>query len=91
MKYATKLQRKKIYKDTLSHFENYQGGCVCIIMEKLIFGCVHEFSDFNAKDIAPEFYAQKPLHRLMGDVWWRITDRPIRIKAIKAAIKLCEQ
>jgi len=91
MNYNTKLQRKKIYQAILNQFEVCTGFYLCWGLE--------EFTDLNMEkayrkmgELFPELYAQRPTINFQGSVWWMTeTMDKKRIKALKAAIKLCEQ
>ncbi len=51
---------------------------------------IADYEDYTEQHF-PEFYAQKPNRKYDATSWWAIYAKPPRIKALKAAIKLCNQ
>jgi len=88
MKYNTKLQRKKIYERILKKFETCGDNweAICVEIQHLANGLFL----YEVRQIFIEMMQQKPHGVSEGSLWWDEDDVKIRIKALKAAIKLCE-
>lgn len=90
MKYNTKLQRKKIYEKALEIWkEKRESG------NEMGFLCdsIKDLSGVELVDIKnhfPEFMAQKPKPNPRETLTWWMAGTEVRIKALKAAIKLCD-
>ncbi len=103
MKYKTKLQRKKIYEkasDMLNAdiqrkgVRSYCFPNVCLYISDLAYDNIcHDGFDFynhNVVTLFPELLKQKPKDKVDGESWWPKNQTKPRIKALKAAIKLCD-
>ena len=90
MKYNTPKQRKKIYEKILKMWINdkniYDHICGDI---RILINDINS-TDFVLVEKFPELKEQKPKNKPTNSFWWIRESSQPRIKALKAAIKLCE-